>query len=117
MANGNVAQDGKVDNRKHARRMCCNTSEQIDKIRAEMARRCCFGDYSQIVSDEYAQRLREEFIPQLLAQLDYSDLEAVRRLCEGMAAHPTQPWVFEFARSEFDAKMARATELYHQYHS
>ena len=112
MANESIAreaQDEKVDNR-----ICLNTSDEIDKIRAKMSEYCCFGDYAHLESAGHAKRLREEFIPLLLAQLDYSDLEAIRRLCEGMAAHPVAPWVRDFAQACFEQAMARATRLYHE---
>jgi hypothetical protein len=112
MANGNVAQSKVVDNL-----ICLNSESDINGIRARLSEIFCYGDYSQIVSDEYARRLREEFIPELLAQLDYNDLEAVRRLCEGMATHSVKPWVIDHAGACFEVKLAEATKLYHEYHS
>lgn len=106
MANGNVAQ---VDSTiKLQTDPPYNTSEEINDIRASMARHCCFSDYSEIVSDAYARKLREVIIPHLLAQLDHNDLEAIQRLCEGMVIHPAQPWVLEHARTCYEAKVARA---------
>jgi len=112
MANGNVAQSKVVDNL-----ICMNSESDINAIRAEMAQHCCYGDYAHLVNDEYARKLREEFIPQLLAQLDHSDLEAVRRLCEGLATHPVKPWVIKHAERCFDIKMAMACRMYQEHMS
>lgn len=107
-----VTQDARTD-----KRICLNSASEIDDIRRTMAKHCCFGDYRHLVSDEYEQRLREEFIPRLLAQMDFCDLEALHRLAEGMVIHQAEPWVFEFAKSCFDARLAQASALYHQYNS
>ena len=44
-----------------------------------------------------------------------NDLEAIKRLCEGMVIHPVRPWVFSYGKKCYEALVAQATRLYHQY--